>query len=219
MRKKISIILMMLFGVCSSGWAEIITIGIEGVVDSIDDSGNLLEGNINTGDSVTGWYKYDTATPDSNIQSHVGEYTYSTGPFGISININDLIFQTDTTNVDYKVAIVNGVPGGGGGDQYFVGSNNNLLVNSDIYVESLFWQLTDYSYNAISSTELNYIPLDLSPWQSGNALVINGGLGGTPPKFDETFQIDGHVTSVYLIPEPGAILLFALGGLFLRKRS
>jgi hypothetical protein len=220
MRKAIlSIGCFILFFSFTPARAELIKIGLTGLVDYVDDPYNLLENGVHQNDSITGFYIYDSATPDSNPQSHVGEYVYSTAPFGISLTVGGLTFQTDLTNVDFRISVVNGIESGGGGDQYFVGSSNNLFFNNNVYIELLSWQLTDYSYTAISSTELPVVPPNLFAWQSGNDLDILGGLGGTPPCFDEPFDIRGHVTSVYLIPEPATILLLATGALLLKRRS
>ena len=95
-------------------------------------------------------------------------------------------------------------------------SRNNLFLDDDVWVELLAWQLTDYSYTAISSTELPVVPPDLSVWPY-NDLAISGGRGGIPPCFDETFHIGAEVTSVWLVPEPATLFLFGLSGLLLRK--
>jgi len=45
--------------------AKLITIEIEAEVDFVDDDLGVLEGKINVGDIISGWYTYDTSTPDS----------------------------------------------------------------------------------------------------------------------------------------------------------
>jgi hypothetical protein len=198
--------------------AELITIGFSGLIDSVGDPYNLLEGGVQEYDLISGFYVYDSETPDSDPQSHFGLYKYTSAPYGISLTVSGITFQTDADNVDFTIGITDGIPSGGGGDSYTIGSGNNLLFKNDICIETLGWRLTDYSYTAISSTELPNSPPDLTAWQSGNNLQVSGGRGGTSPCFDEIFQINGHVTDVWLVPEPATLLLFGLGGLLLRKR-
>jgi len=202
-------------GIASVCLAEQIKIGLVGYVESIDDPYSLLKNGVHQGDSITGFYLYDL-NPDAYVY-YAGAYKYTSTPYGMSLTLGGLTFQTDPTNVDFMISIVNGIPSGGSGDNYIVESYNNLFLSNDVHIERILWQLTDYSYTAISSEELPDVPPDLSAWQYDN-FTVSGGRGGTPPCFDEIFQINGHVTSVYLIPEPATLLLLGTGGLLLRKR-
>lgn len=212
MQKKILIILMIsLFGICSKGRAEIIIIGIEGIVDSVDDSYDLLEGDVSVGSTITGFYIYDSETPDSTPElTYQGLYEYSTTPYGMSMTIGEITFQTNTADVDFVLSIWNDygvIPK----DQYRVASHNNLPLE-DLNIGKLSWFLNDSSGDAISSIEFPATPPDLSAWQS-NLLLVNGWRGS------ELFEFSGHVTDVWIVPEPTTFLLLGLGGLFLRKRS
>jgi len=74
--------------------AELVTINIEGVVDTVEDDGNYLDGQVNPGNIITGWYTYDTDTPDSNPDDPVqGNYWHYTSPFGISLTIDSFSFK------------------------------------------------------------------------------------------------------------------------------
>jgi hypothetical protein len=61
-----------------------VTIYIEAVVDSVGDSGNYLEGKISPGDIITGYYTYESTTPDSNPSVSLGRYEHHTPPRYIS---------------------------------------------------------------------------------------------------------------------------------------
>jgi len=210
---------MLLFAVCSSGRAEIITIGIEGIVDSVDDSYNLLESEISAGDTITGWYIYDSETPDLEPSTYNGIYEHTTTPYGFSLTIGNLTFQTDPTDVDFVIGIENNYYGGPW-DYYTVTSSKNLPLDNGVSVDNLHWQLDDYPGTAISSDELTIVPPHLSKWKHNNRLSILGGQYPFPSPTEKTlFGINGHVTSDWLIPEPATLLLFGLGGLFLRKRN
>ncbi len=199
---------VMLFVVCPASRADIITIGIEGVVDSIGDPYNLLENKIHQGDSTTGFYIYDSETPDSTPElTWNGLYEHTTAPYGMSLTIGEIIFQTDTADVDFMVNIWNNF--NETEDCYRITSYNNLMIG-DLLISRLDWILEDYSGNALSSIELPDTPPDLLAWQS-NLLIVDGFVD------DEYFRIDGHITDVWLIPEPATILLITLGGLLLRR--
>jgi hypothetical protein len=217
MKKFILVFVVLAVALCFSAAsvkAEIIKIGLTARVDSVGDPYNLLENKIQVGDIITGFYTYDSLTPNSSAWPlYEGAYQYTTAPYGMSLMVGGVTFQTDPANVDFLIDIanVNGEP-----DYCTVHSNNNLVVGDGLSVDQMHWQLDDYSGTAISSTELPLVPPDLSKWS--NRLSIMGGLYPFPPGGGKTlFGINGHVTDVYLVPEPLSVCLLALGTLFLRR--
>jgi hypothetical protein len=197
--------------------AEIITIGLTGLVDSVDDPYNLLEGKINVNDVITGTYTYDTATPDTNPASDIGDYFHYSMPCGVVLNLEDFVFTTDFNNVNFLMEMVNDYQGQPR-DNYLIRSYKNLFLYNGVDVDHISWQLDDYGGTALSSTALLTMAPVLSDWDYNN-LILRGGVGGTPPCYEKTFQINGHVTSAYLIPEPVTILLLAAGVLALKRRN
>jgi hypothetical protein len=201
--------------------AEIIKIGLTGVVDNVSDPYNLLGNQIHQGDTITGFYVYDSTTPDTNPLSIVGEYWHSGEPYGIVLTAGTITFQTNPLQTNplngrFLVDIINDSQGN---DSYGVGSRNNLKLANGTIVDSLSWGLTDNFGVAISSTDLPVTPPDLSKWPF-NSLYIRGGADdGTAPCYDKPFFVDGHVTSDYLIPEPVSLCLLAFGALFLRRKA
>ena len=206
--KALALLVIILPAICQ---ATTITIGFTGVVDSIDDPHNLLNNGVEENASISGFYTYDSETSDSTPElTWNGLYRHTTSLYGMSLTISDLTFQTNSTDVYFDIQIENdfdGIPK----DRYRVVSYNNLPLD-DLYIDRLSWWLDDSSGDAISSIELPDTPPDLLAWQD-NLLSITG------PSGSETFEIIGHVTDVWLIPEPATMLLFGLGGLFLRRRS
>jgi hypothetical protein len=190
--------------------AELVTIQIEGVVDSVSDDYGYLEGKIKPGDIITGFYTYESTTPDSNPLSYVGDYLHHASPCGISLTVGGFEFKTDPANVYFLVEIVNSV----WGDNYSVKSNDNLPLSNGVWVGLISWQLDDPTGNALSSDVLPTTAPVLDDWQSIYGLRLDGWGGKYPKDF---FTISSHVTSA--IPEPATFLLFAFGGgLLLRKR-
>jgi len=182
----------------------LITVEIEAVVDSVWDAGNYLDGNIKVGDIITGWYTYDSDTPDSNPSAIGGRYEHHTPPHGIFLSVGGFDFQTDLTSVDFLIEITNNYPPG---DDYFLLSRNNVPLYSRASVYEISWWLYDPTGSALSSTALPENAPVLAQW----------GLNDLRIQSLRTFSIAAHVTSA--VPEPTTILSLGLGALLLRKRK
>jgi hypothetical protein len=210
-----SVLTIIIISFCAK--AELITIGFSGLVDSVGDEYNLLEGAVQSGNSISGFYIYDSDTPDSESDNvNFGFYEHWTSPYGMTIMIGDLTFQTDSTNVDFAIGLRDNY--NSSADFYTVTSLNNLELDDGLSIDTLHWQLDDHLGTALSSDILPLTPPDLSKWQT-NALSIMGGSYPFPSPGEKTlFDIDGHVTDVWLVPELATLLLLGLGGLLLRKR-
>ena len=87
--------------------AQLITIGFTGTIIRADDLRNVFGGQIHLNDTITGTYSYNTSTPDSNPSDmSIGDYWHYTAPYGISVYIGDLVFKTNSNNVQFLVEIV-----------------------------------------------------------------------------------------------------------------
>jgi hypothetical protein len=182
--------------------AELITIAIEAVVDTVEDEGNYLEGQISPGNIITGYYAYDSTTPDSNPSLNIGRYEYNSSPFGIFLTVGGFNFETDLENVDFILEITNDYPPN---DDYLVRSHNNIPLSKGTQVDSISWWLNDDSGEALINTELPLAEPILSDWSLNSLTLIS----------DRMFSVDAHVTLA--TPEPTAILLLGFGGLFLKR--
>jgi len=190
--------------------AELVTIHIEGVIDTVEDDGYYLEDQIHVGDIITGWYTYDTDTPDTNPSGNVGDYEHSTSPYGVHLTVGGFTFMTDSTNVDFLLEIINDSTSGGVHDAYGIISYENMDIQSGATVDSISWWLRDDSAEALVNTSLSTTAPVLSDWGSRNDLTIYGERAG--------YRIRGYVTSA--IPEPATIFLLVFGACAsLRKRS
>ncbi len=204
--KVFTILAVIMFLSIFPAQAALITIEIEAIVDSVDDKDNYLEGQISPGDTITGFYIYDTDTPDTSPYSYIGHYQHYDAPAGISLSVGGFDFRTNPENIDFLVGIVN--DGTSGDDGYWLVSYNNLPLSNGTLVDSIVWQLNDPTGSAISSAALPTSAPVLEDWQSIVGLRLEG---------DRAFLVIAHVTSA--IPEPVSILLLGLGSLFLRKKS
>jgi len=200
-------------GFCASpAQAYLITIQIEAVVDSVEDDYGYLEGKINPGDIITGFYIYESTTPDTNPSSSVGDYWHHAPSYGISLTAGNFVFKTDPANVEFIVEILNDHPWFDpdvNKDGYLLGSYNNLALSNGALVDHISWQLDDPTGNALLTDALLTIAPVLGDWQF-NHLRIQG-------EKSNLFNINAHVTSA--IPEPATFFIFMLGGLAIRRRK
>jgi hypothetical protein len=191
-KEMIIITVVVVFGIIfwpAQAKAKLITIEIEAVVDYVEDDLGVLEGKINTGDIITGWYTYDTSTPDSNPLANYAAYWHYNPPAGISLTIGGLEFKTNPDDVNYRIAISNGY--------YFIDtfslrSINNLPLSNGTLVEDIYWLLEDSTGTAVSTDALPTTPPILENWQY-NLLLITG------PYIGESFGIVAHV--IKAVPE------------------
>ncbi len=187
-----------------------VTIYIEAEVDTVDDTGNYLEGKISPGDIITGYYTYESTTADSAPENWLGKYENLQIPSGITFEVGGFRFETNPSDVDFTVYVSNDRVSPTG-DIYNIVSNNNLTLSNGVDVGWMFWQLDDRSGQAISNTNLSLTAPVLEDWKDGNLLRIEG----VPQQTD--FFINAHVTSA--IPEPATIMLLGLGAFFIKKRG
>jgi hypothetical protein len=188
----------------SDAQAALVTIQIEAVVDSVEDRSNYLEGNIGVGDLITGFYVYESTTPDSSPSDPVqGNYWHYAPPAGIALTVGGFNFMTDPFNTAFHVAVRNSSTRE---DSYWLATHNNLPLSNGTPVDYIFWQLNYNTGNALSSDALPTTAPLLGDCQT-NVLGIDA---------DRMYGITAHVTSA--IPEPCTILLFGLGTMLLRKR-
>ncbi len=202
-------ILCLLLGAVRPASATLVTIYIEGVVDTVHDYGNYLEGKINVGDPITGYYIYDTATPDSNPLDPIqGNYWHYSPPGGVFLSAGGMEFATKSEDVRFNLALRNNVTEPPE-DIYAFASYSNLEIANQLRVEFISWQLTDTSSTALDSDLLTSEPPVLEHWHT-NVLRIEG-------HYDAFFLVQGHVTSA--VPEPTTFLLIGLAtiGLFAKR--
>ena len=206
MKKKLGILTaILLCCICLPVRADLITIGITGKISYVDDPQNVFGEQININDTITGTYTYDTSTLDSNPDPAIGDYWNYTTPCGFSVNIGNLVFESNSNDVKLIVEIENNGPT----DSYLVRSRNNICSNGAL-VERIDWELEDYSATAITSDALPTTAPNLADWRD-YGLTITG-----PRGWD--YGLTADITSVMLIPEPATLLILIFGTAFLKRR-
>ena len=206
MTRNLYSLFIFLFLVVILGWfaspaqAENITIEITAEVETVDDRLDLLAGHVQAGDIITGSYTYESTTPDTNPLPTVGDYWHDMAPYGIHLTVGPWVFETDSSNVDFLIEIVNDH---NGRDNYLLRSYKNVAIPelmSGAIVEHISWQLDDPTTTALDSIALPTSPPVLGDWESIFGLSIRGCMVdefGFCSFFDEFF-IRAHVTSATL---------------------
>lgn len=161
--------------------AQTVTIKLEATVTYIADRDNMLGGQVQIGDRITGTYSYDLSTPDSNGLSTVGDYYSSTG--GFDLMLNGQPYRT-SQGVPYAF-LVEMVNNHYGFDNYLLRSYANQ-PNAWGGVQHVSWQLDDPTMTALSSEALLTGPPDVSAfgsswgWASRVARTTTTAISSTP---------------------------------------
>ena len=199
--------------------ATILTVEVEGVVDSVSVGGRFaLDGSVGVGSAMTAFWTYDTETPDLGTGSYavisismtIGNYTFTHNPASSELSL----FTVYTVDPGYYVR-------SDGprfdGTIYVDGSPKTFddITWEEPYGRVRLMDVLTSSYEYITSTELpNSFP-DISVFDSRRE--FRTGFGEPLSVSNRgTFIIEGDLT--YLVPEPATLLLLGLGSLALLKR-
>lgn len=215
MKKTAIIVLLAVAAITATANAKLITIGLTAEVNDVADYDGLLGDIVQVGDIITGTYTYDTSMTPASSSSTGAHYVFNSSDAGVILEINDLTFQTDSTNVDFQMGVVDEV-GDLAWDQLWFRSHNNLPMAEEIGI-GISMNLTDHIGNANNGTTLPTVPPVLQNFDYNN-LRIEGLIPATDISSKQHFVINSEVTSVWLIPEPGTLVLLAIGGAMLRRR-
>lgn len=198
------------FGLAEKARAYPITIYIEAEVDYVIDYGagdGYLDGQVQIGDIITGYYTYESTTQDSSPSDPVvGRYWHYASPCGVYLSVGGFEFSTYPSNDPTDAVFLVGIGDTSTHDIYWIHSYKNLALSNGSLVGGISWQLDDYTGSVFSEDKLLLAAPDLTDWQTN---VLSFGA-------DRAYGIQAHVTSA--TPEPMTILLFGLGGLFLKRR-
>ena len=193
----------------SSARAALVEVEIVGQVTYVDDRDEVLGGQIQANDTFVGSYSYDPFLADSNPLAGVGDYEHLSSPFGITLNINGLVFASNPQEVDFLIELYNDY---GSTDRYMIISTGNLPLDG-VEVSQIMWQLNDATCGALNSDDLLMTAPVLSDWQSNNFRITCGNNGAT--------RITGTIIEAYtgrVIPEPTTVILMGLGAVVLCRR-
>lgn len=160
------------------------SVEIRGSWSDVEDPENRLNNQISPGAEFIATYKFGSS-PDSNEDPTVGDYEYRQAPYGIRVESEGLVFETDPQDVEFLIEAVNREE-----DAFVVRSYNNLPLSSGDTVDHISWQLDDPSGTAIWSDILPPV-LDLTKWESDVGLTIEGN-----ELSNGRYSLGGHVESL-----------------------
>jgi hypothetical protein len=132
---------------------KIVTIALTASVEIVEDFAGILCSNIAEGDTLTATYTYVTGATDTNESEFVGDYQYLAPPNGIRVDLGDQVTETDQSNVNFSVEVVNDFPEDGS-DAFLLISNVNTPLPCGSPIDVIDWQLDDPTGKAFKNTAL-----------------------------------------------------------------
>ena len=183
--------------------AGLIPFEFAGVIDTVSDPDNALDGAVQVGDPFSGSYTFDSDTPDS-YPGDPGFGQYQSHSFAINIAGGGL--AVDAGPDDSQILVSNETYG----DQYSSGAFG--FESSGVGVNELEIRLADNTATAFDSDALPVTPPELSAF-SWRTMFFNGVVLAS----DLEFNLYGTVTS--LVPEPTVLLLLVAGMPFIPRRA
>jgi hypothetical protein len=219
------VFVVIVLSMCQSAYAEIVTLNVTGIVDSIGTSNNFwLDVSVNIGSSMFGQCTYDTDAPNIgpslngiytpiSISMSIGNYTFVAGP----ISSDSAFFIVSTVDPGYRVYSTT---------SQFEGTiyKDNLPKNFN----DIAWRWTDielmdllagsgYSHS-IELPNAESFP-DISVFYPRKDFSVAFVDELWPSDSTGSFGIEGQITNITAVPEPSTLFFLSLGTLLLRKRK
>jgi hypothetical protein len=107
---RLEILLGLLLAVPLVATADTITFVFEGVVEEVFDGTGALGGEIATGDVFTGFYTFDSDTPNTAEpvdEGELGLYHHEDSPAGVTIVIGPFVFRSIPDHPDFDIHVAN----------------------------------------------------------------------------------------------------------------
>jgi hypothetical protein len=168
------------------------------------------------GDTFSGSYTFDSTATDSNAATDVGDYFFTTSPYGITVAIDGYTITTSPGGSpgNFLIEVLNNHSGE---DGYTFHSYSNDVSGSPTFtVTDVGFSGNDPTQTLFSSDALPLVPPDLSSF-STQVFGISGGAATGPDGpdggggWDATGTLDSlTMTPVTSVPEPSGFVL--LGG-------
>jgi len=203
-KKKLILWASLLLSVSLQASSAIISYDFTGTLSTVNDTDNLLGGNLAIGDIFTGIVSYESNSPDGSSRP---DYFTSSAEVELTARINNYTFTSIYSSVDLNSdsEYIHFVTGYESEPFIDLGSNSGRLITL----------LLSDSDNTIF--ENDYLPTSLNLSNTASTLFsLHGdtGIGGP------TFSINGELTSLTTstVPEPSTLAIFALGMMGLASR-
>ena len=121
--------------------------------------------------------------------------------------------MTDPADTDFDVVVGRSHPVMGTYDTFGWLSDNNVSLANNITVGHIRLGASS-ERQPLGNLALPTGPLDLSDWDAVWLTVASGPVGDDAMDWNLTAE----VTSMALVPEPGTLVLIAVGGILVRRR-
>jgi hypothetical protein len=172
---------------------EMITFGFSGTFLGASDPDGILDTEVEDGMPFSGWYTFDSETPDSSPSPGGGSYQGPANQF--SIQVGEVLIQTPS-NVRIDVHDIPEV------DRYTSVwppfESNGLMFPESSFV------LEDYDGIVFDSDALPLVPPPIGEFERRSLTLI--GLQG-----DSVVSLQGVVTELTLVPEPASAMMLLVG--------
>lgn len=185
--------------------ASPLTVVLGGVWALVDDAGAVLGGAVTPGTPFSVTLVYDDATPDSNASPLYGNYFVAPAQFSFTLATGGFLFSHIAAGVS-EIDVTN------------LGSADSVAVYAETFDVSpslpplgLAYAnplLDDPTATALSSDALTGVPRTLSAWSSAAMSFFADIDDGNPLTY---FDLEGDVTELAAVPEPGTFVLLSLG--------
>lgn len=185
--------------------ASPVTVVMTGIWTLVDDAGAVLGGAILPGSAFSATLVYDDATPDSNADPLYGNYFVAPAQFSFTLASGGFLFSH--------------VPGGVNEiDVIDLGSGDSVAVYAETFTTSpplppfgLNYAnpfLDDPTGTTLSSDALTAVPWSLAAWSAASMTFFADIDDGNPLTY---FDLEGDITGLTVVPEPGSFGMLALG--------
>ncbi|MEX2315622.1 MAG: hypothetical protein WD669_00615 [Pirellulales bacterium] len=211
-------------GFVSDARSEIVRLKLTGAI-VVGDSHNILPEDIVTGENFLAYWSYDTSVPDSLPElPYAGRYVHPladplTSDYGLSVRINGHVFYLNTSvepfTIDVGVGRLGPADSINGGDG--IATNQTDVIapfeyRSATTIEdriNLFFYDSFFSTIADSSLETDALPAIVDPSEFASAKVRIDGFGSVAigQSLPPSFNIEGFIENVEIVPEPSTICL------------
>lgn len=194
--------LLAAFAYPAAGSAATITVTFTGTVDFVSPS--ISSGPFEAGDPISGSFQIDSTTPDGEADPDEGSYEGAISNLTLSFGDYD-----GTGSGENELHMRNGA--GFNVDNFFVSSD---FTGPDVAGFPPFHFLVNLgdSENTVFTSDEIPTSLDLADFEIAN--VILGFLDG-----NNVPSVETSITSLtYTVPEPGVLVLLALGALVNARR-
>jgi hypothetical protein len=196
-------IILVLLLTAEPSFAAPITVGFEGVIDTVSHATatDPFGSSIGIGTPFKGRYTYDTATPNMGTSAY-GVYIHYAPQFGIDVDVGGLFGSASTAQLPlhYRV-IIDGLTNDD--DVQDIQTQGMSFGGVNAYLAQVFLEGPS---STLPSVDLLTTPPNLQDYFSRKFVL---GIGPDPGAADMVYI--GSITSMYAIPVPGTLALFALG--------